>query len=175
MSDGMGVPLDERQLLCRRLGDRLREVYCTFWLFQGEMDTSEVGDVTLVFESGTVFRFGHTSFGHDLVLYHDRWNDPLTEPWEAEQQQDVEPHGMLVEVCVNDWDEYRPLIRNRLLAVGEIYYLNEIIGDERLGFSFHFPHDKALFVANTADTVWMKRSVDLTVFGERLICSLPTF
>ena len=128
-------------------------------------------EVTLFFQSRLVFRFGPTAFGHDLRVFHDRWEDPLIEPLEEEQRRDIEEHGRIVELSVNDQDEFCPLIGKPLLAVGELFYVHEIIGQERVGYAFHFAEDTVFYVANTADTVWVSRSVDPKVFGERLLCA----
>src|SRR5215212_10147000 len=104
----MGVPLNETQLLCRRLGDTVREIYRNYHLFQGELDTSE-GELTLVFDSGMVLRFEHTTYGHDLVLRTDRWVDPFVQPLDGDNQPWEAQYGKLTEVCVNDEDDYRPL------------------------------------------------------------------
>lgn len=160
-----GVPLADNDLLCRAIGDRVREMHRLFFQWQGELDRRK-GDLTLVYESGKVFRFSGTPHGYGLRVDYDRWVDPFAEPLDEENRQWVEQCGKLVEVCVNEEDEWRSFIGRKLVQVGELVYIPH---EEVAGLSLRFENNLALFVINLIDEVWVQRAIDPAEFREVLI------
>jgi hypothetical protein len=162
-SDAMNLEPGEIEVLCRAIGDRVSEVYRLFFLWKGELDTSE-GELTLVMESGNVFRFGVTPQGYGVRIWFDRWVDPFEEPLNAENREFVEECGKSVEVCMNGEAECQPFIGRRLMGVSEVVYIPH---EEVCGLSLQFEGGPTLFVLDLIDELWVRHSLDLEEFRVR--------
>jgi hypothetical protein len=155
----------EMQLLCGRIGDRIRELHRRHFLYEGELDTSE-GELTLIFDSGRIVRLSNPPCGYDLSVTSERWIGlPATVLGEADDPE-AEEVGKLVEVCLNEQPEWQPFIGARLTAVGRLIYTDH---DEPCGVSLHFGPNRAIFVYDLSDEVMVGQSVDRTWLKEQPI------